>query len=487
MAEHAQLDAPCKDGRLIITCDAVSVQPLRRTRRTRVWTLPRFAVSSVDIRRVGVRYELTVQTHEARTYAVTELNPPDAFAAVSLLGYAWAALPGQRRVTRRLGETVVRCKWGKLVIAPEQVALQPRLGFRRHGWVLPRAAISGVGYQGMGGERLVHDLVIYTLAGTAFPVYEVAPTDALTVARLLGFVRDAYPIGHAPIRPPARPTMPLPGAGFSPAVDVVIVPAPTDEPRRPHAPSPVGGFHARRSRRDTAPYAEPIAPPPRHSQSLNQSQPAAQPAEREQAGTEAGAGAGAATHGFSTPAGMLAALALLAAGTIATVTGHGLPEGWGAPNSLGKVGGGVLSYAATATRQADTPDTVRPRHAKQGAAGAPTKHQATPTPAHLAPAVASQRPRPTARPTSTATAKLAATATAQPTATAMPAPTATATVTATPTATPVPTMTPTPIPTATATAPSTATPKPPPNATSEQTPQGQTPQGGGPPTPVTTP
>src|SRR5215469_17722419 len=108
MAEHAQLDAPCKDGRLIITCDAVGVQPLRRMRRTRAWALPRFAVSGVDTRRVGVRYELTVQTHEGSTYAVTELNPRDSFAAVSLLGYAWAALPGQRRVARRLGETAVR-------------------------------------------------------------------------------------------------------------------------------------------------------------------------------------------------------------------------------------------------------------------------------------------------------------------------------------------------------------------------------------------
>jgi hypothetical protein len=436
MMEHAQLDVPCKQGRLIVTRAEVSVRPFRRTRRTPGWALQRSLVAGVSSRLAGVKYELTVYTHEGRSSSVTEMNPPDAFAAVRLLGYAWTLPPGHLGHTRSAplrGETALRCKWGQLVITRDRVALRPRLWFRRHGWTLPRGTVSGVDYHGSGGARLVHDLVVYTRAGTAFPVYDLALVDALTAVRALGIVRGAYPAGHAPVheRPPETP--PEPGGEGG----VVIVPAPAHTPSRARVPS-IPLWRPRRSESGPTSAAEPAEGEERTGRRLRRREPVWEP-EPEHSGT------GAHALGSSGKVSMLLALALLASCTLATVAGHGLPESWDALQANPVTVGG-MPVGVTVTAQTTRDATVTPKPS----ATHPAKRQATPTSSAQWTAAAPYRPAPTATPRPKPTP--AVTPSPTPTPSPSPMPTATPSPTPEPTTTPSPTVEPagtaTPVPTA---------------------------------------
>ncbi len=435
MEEHAALEAACKHGRLIISRSVARFEPFQRSRRVPGWAVSRTSISGAECRIRGIHYELTVHTRHGVHFTVEDVNPPDAFAAVSLLGYVWSSTAAQRRTRQLQGEASMPCKWGHLVISRERVALLPHPWSRRHGWSLPRNAISGVGYSRSGGTRLLRDLIIYTRAGTDFPVFDLVPRDALALVRALGLLPDGLPIGRAPVhvQPPATPA---PGAEAEHGV--VIVPAPAHalgNTRRLSLRLP--RLQRSEGQTDRAQHEQPHEP---HAPAPSRSEPNRQ---REQSG------AGAVAHGYSTKAGMLAALALLSACTVAIVAGHGLPGSWALIDARPAQGGKAPVGAAEPTALQPTV-TALPRRATHVPDATPTRKPAPPT-AVLRPAqrpAAKPRPTPTRVPRPTATPQ--PTPTAMPTATATPAPTPTQSALPTPTATTGAKKTPTPVSTVTA-------------------------------------
>lgn len=213
---HAVLLAvQCREGRLVITPEAVYLARRHSLRRRPKWEAERTEVAGASITREPRAVRLTICACDGTPRHVHPLRPSDTLRVVELLGYADAtAILPSIADTRQIAR--MPCAGGHIELTSQQLTFRPRLPWRSsHAWTLARAEVSGVSTIMRPGTRMLHDLVIHTTGGGIFVLRRLRPEHALALSRLLGHLYAALPAEpksqrealeyHVVAKPRARP------------------------------------------------------------------------------------------------------------------------------------------------------------------------------------------------------------------------------------------------------------------------------------------
>lgn len=194
MMHAIQLAVLCREGRLVITRESVSLFRRHSLRRRPKWTVARADVPGACVMRRPSTVYLTISAIGCQPRFLRPLHPVDALRVVELLGYAAGASPALY-VNPAVAEFVaLPCAGGRALFTGERLTFSPRLPWRRaRTWTLSFAEVSGAGSSTRPGTRMLHDLIIHTTDGRIFTLNRLRPEHALALLRLFGNQYAALP------------------------------------------------------------------------------------------------------------------------------------------------------------------------------------------------------------------------------------------------------------------------------------------------------
>lgn len=194
MVHAVQLVVPCRQGRLVITPETVSLLA-RRSLRSRVrWSAVRKDVAGASVTREPGVVGLVICTAHGVERRVDPRFPGDALRVIELLGHAVGGASSLSAGSTSRHAVRMPCSGGYVVLAEERLSYHPRLPWRQvRGWALPFAAIAGASSTTRPGPRLLHDVAIHTTDGRVFALCRLRPHHALALARIFGHLYAALP------------------------------------------------------------------------------------------------------------------------------------------------------------------------------------------------------------------------------------------------------------------------------------------------------
>lgn len=198
MMHAIQLAVQCREGRLVITRESVSLYRRHSLRRRPKWTVARVDVAGAGVIRRPDAVYLTLSAINCQPRFLRPLYPAHALRVVELLGYAASASPALSSRSGVARSVAMPCAGGHVLFTGERLTFNPRLPWRRaHSWSLALAEISGAGSSMRPGARMLHDLIIHATDGRIFTLSRLRPEHSLALLRLLGHLYAGLPVEPA--------------------------------------------------------------------------------------------------------------------------------------------------------------------------------------------------------------------------------------------------------------------------------------------------
>lgn len=194
MMHTVQLAVLCREGRIVITPEGVSLARRHSLRRRPKWTASRAEVAGASITREPGAVCLTICVSGAAPHRVHPLFPADALRVIELLGYTSGAAFVLPSATDKRQKVQMPCAGGHAELTSQQLAFRPRLPWRSAwAWTLSLAEVSGASTVMRPGTSRLHDLAIHTADGRTFALRRLRPEHALALSRQLGHLYAALP------------------------------------------------------------------------------------------------------------------------------------------------------------------------------------------------------------------------------------------------------------------------------------------------------
>lgn len=194
MWQTVQITTPCRQGRLVITNETVSLVSQRWLRGRARWSVARENVAGASVLREPGVVGLAICTTDGVIHCVDPLLPGDALRVVAELGYAGGGSPALSASAEPRHVIRMACAGGRAELGADGLSYHPRLPWRQaRAWTLPLDQIAGASSSTRPGVRMLHDLAIHTTDGRVFALCRLRPDHALALARLFGHLYAALP------------------------------------------------------------------------------------------------------------------------------------------------------------------------------------------------------------------------------------------------------------------------------------------------------
>lgn len=192
--DAVQLATPCRQGRLLITRDTVTLTRRHALGHRPWWMVARAHVVGASVaREPGVVY-LLICTGDGAARRVDPLASADALRVVDMLGYAAGVSPFLSGAASAQSAVKMPCAGGHVALAGGRLTFHPLFPWRRAtAWALPLDQILGASSVTRIGPHRLHDLAIHSMDGKVYALRRLRPEHALDLSRLCGHLYAALP------------------------------------------------------------------------------------------------------------------------------------------------------------------------------------------------------------------------------------------------------------------------------------------------------